>query len=148
MPSCIRCRYSTWMYSGKLLHGLCRWLHAWALKAELTCDCHESRDGNVMRPGRSSSCGLYSKPWRSTVAPPHPKLSWGLWRERLLWDEHVYPALHTWFISTSKQPKHELFTLHCDTEGKREEGRRGRWLWNMSNVKHRNGRENGSGDLD
>lgn len=62
----------------------------------------------------------------------------------LRWDEHVYPALLTWFISTSKQPEHELFTLHCDTKEKREEGWRGRWIWEkMSNIMQRNGREKG-----
>lgn len=71
-------------------------------------------------------------------------LCWGLWREVSLRDEHVYPALLTWFISTSKQPEHELFTLHCDTKEKREDGWRGRWIWEkMSNIMQRNGREKG-----
>lgn len=87
-PLTVKCR-------DKLLPGLCGWLHAWASEG-LTCDRRESRRGNVMQPGRSSSSGLYNAPWRSTAAPPSA-LSPGLWREGSLWDEHVYPALLTWF---------------------------------------------------
>lgn len=102
-------------------------------KAGMVKPC--SQDGVVVAVRTVSRGGAQRLP---------PTLSRGLWREESLWGEHVYPALLTWFISTSKQPEHELFTLHCDTEEKREEGWRGRWIWEkMSNVMHRSGREKG-----
>lgn len=66
-------------------------------------------------------------------------LCWGLGREVSLWDEHVYPALLTWFISTSEQPEHELFTLH-EEKGKRQGRGVVRYGRKMSIKMQRNGR--------
>lgn len=76
-------------YTVDTVHGCMRSccivsMDGWALNTkgtgvELTCDCGESWDGNVIQPTRSS-CGLYCE------APPplHPTQSWGLWREESL----------------------------------------------------------------
>lgn len=115
----------------KLLHGLSGWLLARVLRAEKLV---LSSRVTVMQAGME---WLRSVQYCDRVWSQFSYTAGVFWE--LLSEEHVYPALLTWFISTSMQPIYELFTFHCDTEEKREEEWRGCWIWDeICHVRHRN----------